>query len=302
MIGLVICLMIGFGWGTYVRNDVWRTELSLWSDAYRKAPLLHRPLHNLAMARYEKSGQLEKALELYQKAAQLKMHRRSHRARLYGNIANIYYRTGDYYSAEVYFKKAVDLAPFIEDNRYRLAETLYQRRKWQAALVHVNDLLEINPNSYDYLVLKGKILIGCNVSVKALRYLRAAIRINSKKPEGPTYAGVALMTIKAYDRSVKLLKFALKLEPKNLLTYLRLVDVNLRRGHLNAATALTRHIVTSATVNDIDASLGDLSKEPFYQGIEFENLKKVIATELENQIPGASSRFVEPSNNLDSIH
>ena len=91
LIGLVICLMISFGWGTYVRNKVWQTEVSLWTDANHKAPMLHRPLHNLAMARYDKTGQLEKALELYQKAAQLKMHRRSHRARLYGNIANIYY-------------------------------------------------------------------------------------------------------------------------------------------------------------------------------------------------------------------
>jgi tetratricopeptide (TPR) repeat protein len=297
MIGLLICLMIGFGWGTYVRNDVWRTEISLWSDAYRKAPMLHRPLHNLAMARYEVNGQLEKALELYQKAAQFKMHRRSHRARLYGNIANIYYRTGDLHSAEVYFKKAVDLAPLIEDSRYRLAETLYQQQKWQPALANLSVLLDKNPNSYDYLVLMGKILISCNDSVKALRYLRAAIRINSKRPEGPTYAGVALMKIKAYDRSVKLFKFALNLEPKDLLTYLRLVDVNLRRGHLNAATALIRYIVTSATINDIDASLGDLSREPFYQGIEFESLKRVIATELENHIPGASSRFLQNSNN-----
>ena len=163
LIGLVICLMIRFGWGTYVRNKVWQTEVSLWTDANHKAPMLHRPLHNLAMARYDKSGQLEKALELYQKAAQLKMHRRSHRARLYGNIANIYYRTGDYDAAEVYFKKAVDIAPFIEDNRYRLAETLYQRRKWQAALAHVNVLLDKYPNSYDYLVLKGKILIGSTI-------------------------------------------------------------------------------------------------------------------------------------------
>ena len=285
----MICLIISFGWGTYVRNKVWQTEVSLWTDANHKAPMLHRPLHNLAMARYDKSGQLEKALELYQKAAQLKMHRRSHRARLYGNIANIYYRTGDYDAAEVYFKRAVDIAPFIEDNRYRLAETLYQQQKWQAALAHVNVLLDKYSNSYDYLVLKGKILIGYNDSVEALRYLRAAIRINSKRPEGLTYAGVALMTFKAYERSEKLLKFALSFEPNNLLTYLRLVDVNLRRGHLNDAKALTRHIVTSATVNDIDASLRDLSKEPFYQGIEFENLKKVIAAELKNHIPGASS-------------
>ena len=291
LIGLVICLMIGFGWGTYARNKVWQTEVSLWTDAYRKAPLLQRPLHNLAMARYEKSGQLEKALEFYQKAAQLKMHRRSHRARLYGNIANIYYRTGDYDAAEVYFKRAVDIAPFSKYNRYRLAETLYQQQKWQAALAHVNILLYKYPKSYDYLVLKGKILIYNNDSVEALRSFRAAIRIDSKRPEGLTYAGAVLITFKAYERSEKLLKLALTFEPNNLLTYLRLVDVNLRRGHLSDAKALTRHIVTSATVSDFDASLRELSKEPFYQGIEFENLTKVIGAELKNHIPDVSSSY-----------
>ena len=302
LIGLVICLMIGFGWGTYVRNNVWRTELSLWSDASRKAPLMQRPLHNLAMARYEKSGQIEKALELYQKAAQLKMHRRSHRARLYGNIANIYYISGDYNSAEVYFKKAVDLAPFIEDNRYRLAETLYQRQNWQAALVHVDVLLDKHSNSYDYLMLKGKIIMHQKDSVEALRFFRAAIKINSKRPEGLIYAGTVLMAFGAYDRSAKLLKFALRLEPKNLLTYLRLVDVNLRRGHLSDAKALTRHIVTSATVSDIDASLRELSKEPIYQGIEFENLTKIVGAEVKNRIPEASSIFSQHSNNSNDTH
>ena len=297
LISLMICLMISFGWGTYVRNKVWQTEVSLWTDANHKAPMLHRPLHNLAMARYDKTGQLDKALELYQKAAQLKMHLRSHRARLYGNIANIYYRTGNYAAAEVYFKRAVDISPFIEENRYRLAETLYQQHKWQAALAHVNVLLDKYSNSYDYLVIKGKIFMHCNDTVEALRSFRAAIRINPKRPEGLTYAGAVLMTFRAYERSEKLFKFALSFEPNNLLTYLRIVDVNLRRGHLNAATALTRHIVTSATVNDIDASLGDLSKEPFYQGVEFENLKKVIETDLENHIPGASSRFLQHPNN-----
>jgi Flp pilus assembly protein TadD len=297
LIGLVICLMISFGWGTYVRNKVWQTEVSLWTDANHKAPMLHRPLHNLAMARYDKTGQLEKALELYQKAAQLKMHRRSHRARLYGNIANIYYRTGNYDAAEVYFKRAVNIAPFSEYNRYRLAETLYQQQKWQAALAHVDVLLDKYPKSYDYLVLKGKIRLYNNDSVEALRSFRAAIRIDSKRPEGLTYAGAALMTFRAFERSEKLLKLALTFEPNNLLTYLRLVDVNLRRGHLSDAKALTRHIVTLATVNDIDASLRDLSKEPFYKGSEIENLKKVIVAELKNHIPDASSRFDQHSNN-----
>jgi hypothetical protein len=81
------------------------------------------------------------------------------------------------------------------------------------------------------------------------------------------------------------------------LTYLRLVDVNLRRRHLSDAKDLTRHIVTSATVSDIDASLRLLSKEPFYQGIEFEKLTKVIVAELKNHIPDASHRFGQQSHN-----
>jgi tetratricopeptide (TPR) repeat protein len=145
----------------------------------------------------------------------------------------------------------------------------------------------------DYLILKGKVLMHCNDTVEALCSFRAAIRINPKRPEGLAYVGAALMTFRAYERSEKLLKFALSFEPNNLLTYLRLVDVNLRRGHLKAATALARHIVTSATVDDIDASLGELSKEPFYQGIEFENLTKVIVADLENHIPDASIRGVK---------
>jgi tetratricopeptide (TPR) repeat protein len=302
LIGLTICLLISFGWGTYIRNKVWQTEVSLWTDANRKAPLLHRPLHNLAMALYDKTGQLEKALELYQKAAHLKMHRRSNRARLNGNIANIHYRTGNYSAAEFYFTKAVDLAPFIEDNRYRLAETLYQQQKLQAALAHVTVLLGKYPNSYEYLILNGKIRMYCNDSEEALRSFRAAIIVNPKRPEGLTYAGAALMTFRAFERSEKLLKFALSFEPNNLLTYLRLVDVNLRRGHFSDAKALTRHIVTSATVTDIDASMKELSTEPLYQGGEFEDLTKRLAAELEDYIPDASSRFITPSKNFNRVY
>jgi tetratricopeptide (TPR) repeat protein len=294
LLGLVICLMIGFGWATYARNSVWQTEVSLWTDANRKAPLLHRPVHNLAMAKYESTGQLNKALELYQKAVQLKMHRRSHRARLYGNIANIYYRIGKHDLAEVYFTKAVDFAPFIEYNRYRLAETLYRRQKWMTALSHLDTLLSKDPQNIDFLILEGHVLMGQGDALEALRCFRAAIKSNPKKPDGFIQAGTALMTLGAYDRSEKLLKHALSLDPKNLLTHLRIIDVTLRRGNTRKADVLIRQMFEAASIIDITACLKDLSGEPLIDKFGYTQLRQTISDKLKKHFAGASSRGVQP--------
>ena len=133
-----VLLLIAFGVGTHYRNRIWLNEVTLWSDAYRKAPLLHRTTHNLAMALYENSGRLEEALTLYYKADSLKMHRRSHRADLYGNIANIHFRLGHFELAEDYYKKAHEHAPLKEYIHYRLIDTLRQQKKWNYALEQVD--------------------------------------------------------------------------------------------------------------------------------------------------------------------
>lgn len=294
LICLVIGAMIGFGWGTYVRNSVWQKEVSLWTDANRKAPLLARPVHNLAMAKYESSGQLDKALELYQKATRLKMHRRSHRARLYGNIANIYYRIGKLDLAEVYFTKAVDIAPFIEYNRYRLAETQYRQRKWQSALAHLDVLLSKDSQDADFLILKGCVLMGRGDAVEALRCFRAAIKSNPKKPDGFMRAGTALMALGAYDRSEILLKHALSLDPKNLLTHLRIIDVTLRRENSRKADVLIRQMFEAASIIDITACLKDLSGEPLVDTSGYTQLRQTISDKLKEHFSGASSKGVQP--------
>ena len=46
--GLLVLLIVCLGVGTYVRNLVWATEISLWRDAMKKAPQSARPLTNLA--------------------------------------------------------------------------------------------------------------------------------------------------------------------------------------------------------------------------------------------------------------
>jgi len=280
LIALGICLFIGLGRMTYDRNSVWQSEVSLWADANRKAPGLHRPVHNLAMARYEISGRLDQALALYQKAAKLKMRRRSNLAGVYANIAGIYYRKQDYKNAAKYFGKAYDIAPFDNDHRYRLAETFNRLQQWQPALAHIDALLARRPRQPDYLNLKGTILMQRGNVREALRFFHDAIRVNPKRLPGIINAGAALMAMQAYTNAEKLFKYALELDHRNLVTYLRLIDVNLRSGDIREAEVLLRYLVSAATVDDINASLIELSEEPLFDKKGYKKLAQSVATAL----------------------
>ncbi len=282
--GFIILLIIGFGFGTYQRNRDWQTEVSLWSDAYRKAPRLQRTLHNLAMALYEKNGHLDKALELYQRSENLKMHRRSHRAELYGNIANIYFRQGRYKDAEIYFEKAHAIAPHKVYFRYRLADTLRKQKKWDNALSHVDILLRRYPRNNDYLNLKGTIHLYKYNPERALIAFRDAILANPSQSAGYVNAGIALMAISANRRAEKLFKIGLNLAPENILTYLRLIDVNLRMQDSEEVETLLRYLIQSASVEAILLSLGDISKETLNNKNDYRKLEQTITSEMAKYI------------------
>jgi tetratricopeptide (TPR) repeat protein len=286
-------LLIGLGWLTYDRNSVWQTEVSLWTDANRKAPESYRPVHNLAMARYESSGRLNEALELYQKAAMLKMHRRSNLAGVYANIASIYYRKRDYKTAAIYFGKAYNIAPFAADHRFRLAENLHRLKQWQPALAHIEALLARQPRDPNYLNLKGTIFMQRGNVREALRFFHDAIRVAPKRLPGIINAGKALMALQAYANAEKLFKYAVELDSRNLMTYLRLIDANLRSGDTREAQVLLRHLVNAATVDDINASLVELSEEPLFDKVGYKNLTQTVANEMKKHIPLLSAEDIQ---------
>ena len=262
--GLGICLISSFGIATYLRNKVWSSEVSLWSDARRKAPSMHRPVHNLAMALYDNNGRLDEALKLYLRADNLKMHRRSHRAWLYGNIANIHYRTGRYDLAETYYQKAHEIAPKKAFLRYRLAETLIMQEKLNSAMKHVDELLARNPKKSDYLNLKGTILLQQMKPDQALLVFLENLRNNPRQATAYVNAGRALTVIGKFDPAERLFKIGIELDPENLKIYIRLLDIYLRRGDQKRAEDLSRFLVDSATVNDIRLTIEELAKEKFH--------------------------------------
>ena len=290
--GLGICLIFSLGMGTYLRNRAWLTEVSLWSDAHHKAPEMHRPVHNLAMALYESTDRFNEALALYHSAEGLKMHRRSHMAWLYSNIANIHFRTGRYDKAETFFEKAHKIAPQKEYILYRLADALRQQKKWDSALIQANKLLQKNTQNSDYLNLKGHILLNMNDPDTAMQMFRLAIRSNPENQAGYINAGVALMAIGANKRAETLLKKGIAAAPHDILPYLRLIVVYLKMDNPDEATKLVQFLVQSASVETIFLSLIDIKEEPFSNTEDYLKLEQIIVGEMEKKLPCITTRCV----------
>ncbi|HET54710.1 MAG TPA: tetratricopeptide repeat protein [Ignavibacteria bacterium] len=93
-VSLIFFIVVSEGNATYLRNDVWKDDITLYSDNLDKAPLNIRVYNNLA-AEYMKLGQHEKALE-YLKQAE-KIYKKYPDSFQKNSVADIYCNAGIIY-------------------------------------------------------------------------------------------------------------------------------------------------------------------------------------------------------------
>ena len=67
IVSMVIVLVLGLAAASFARNEVWRSALSLWTDAVKKSPTKARPLNNLGLA-YVDLGRNKDAEDVYRRA------------------------------------------------------------------------------------------------------------------------------------------------------------------------------------------------------------------------------------------
>jgi len=263
LITFVVLLLIGLGCGTYVRNRVWETEYSLWTDANRKAPGFNRPVHNLAWTYYERIGRYDLAIWLYRKAATLKVQRLSHRAKAFNNIGMIYYRLGDYETAAHNLQKARKMYPRSETIRFHLALTFDRQQKWEQSLRLLNPLLKKHPKNFEYQNLKGTILLQTGKPTEALAIFRKCLKLYPGRSEPALNAGVALSAIGAYPRAEHLLKYARSKDADNPSILLRLIDVNLKTGDTREAKKYLQILLKSDSIVAITSAMKAYGRQPY---------------------------------------
>ena len=262
--GFFSLLIFWFGTGTYLRNYAWQTERTLWTDAASKAPGMSRPFSSLAWGVYERSGQYDQALLLYQKALQLKHHRKYHRATLNNNIANVYLLLGDHKSAEKYWQRAIELNPKAANYRYHLAVLLHRQGHREEALTQLDQIPSKKRRDFNVLNLKGVINLHQGRPHQALANFRRCIQLFPDRPKGYIHAGAALAAIDAPFRSEFLFKYARMLDPDNPMILLRLADMNLRTGDRRETKMYIQKLFAKSSPYDIIKYLKKLRGEPYF--------------------------------------
>jgi tetratricopeptide (TPR) repeat protein len=199
--GFVTLLLIGFGVGTYVRNQVWQSGKSLWEDAALKAPASSRPLHNLALTYYEPLGEYDKALELYLAALTRGKTNISQESLILNNMANVYYIKNDYQKAAVFWEKAAESYPAYGETRYRMALALARLGEAEAAVKQLTEVLTRHPGHAAALNLKGIVLLNLDRIDESLECFRQALKSKPNNYPALINLGAAFMKMGRYDKA-----------------------------------------------------------------------------------------------------
>jgi Tfp pilus assembly protein PilF len=236
-------LLIGLGAGTYVRNSVWRSEKLLWEDALSKAPNASRPLHYLAWVYEQRLGDGDTALVLYQKALKGRRNNRVQEARIYNNMAAIYYHRAAYALAAKYWLKSLETQPDVPELRYRLSLALARSGQLDAATHHLQMVISDHSDYVNAIRLQAIVYLLANDDDRALPLLRKTLKLR------PRNAANLVNLAAYYQRSAQPLKAivflreALNIDSDDPVILIWLISVNNDLMRTDAATVYRKKLL-----------------------------------------------------------
>ena len=183
---------------TFRRNAVWRSEISLWSDAIRKSPAKGRP-YSARGAAYTRQGQYAKAMADLDRAIQLSPALWA----AYNNRANLHEKAGRYSQAMVDYDRAIELNP-------KYAEAFYNR---------------------------GTCLLTTGQVKLAVAALTRAIELKPRRADAWINRGAAHLRLAQFDQATDDLSRGLQLAPNHAGAYLNRAMAHLLAGRQNKARA-----------------------------------------------------------------
>ncbi len=144
--GLVIAaavLSVVFGVTTFLRNRVWASEITLWSDAAQKSPAKYRPHLNLGTA-LALTGRLDEGARELQRAVEIDPGSAYARTQLGAALVV----SGRLEDAEPELREAVRLVPDDPEALFNLGMVLLRRGRAEEAKPVLKHFLEVAPASY----------------------------------------------------------------------------------------------------------------------------------------------------------
>jgi tetratricopeptide (TPR) repeat protein len=150
MLSGFLLVMAAFGHTTYIRNKVFKNDLTLWSDNIEKAPNLHRPHHNLGkallVAGYYNEGVKEMETALKSKAGG----RITQKYKTWYNLGVYYLHQKEYDKALAYFVKYIQHVPNQPKAYNAVARIMLCKNNLKLAEKYIKKAIILDPDSLEF--------------------------------------------------------------------------------------------------------------------------------------------------------
>ena len=212
---LTMVVVMSLSITAYLRNEVWRDEVTLWSDVVSKNPLNFRGFNNLGFALMER-GDLKAAMVNYDSAIRL----RPDYCFSISNKGALLERMGQIDPAIALFKKALEYQPYFSPAVMNLSNTLMKKADLQSASGEYYDAIELYkealrliPKSVEGHTNLGVIYSRIGNKEEAINQFKEALKINPVSFEASANLGIMLYSQGKIAEALQHLGAALRLKP-----------------------------------------------------------------------------------------
>ncbi len=187
----VILILVGWGHSTYVRNAVWKTDETLWSDCIIKYPHLSRPHHNLGVY-YERMEKFPEAVSEYRKA--LTKENRNNlvwRNWTYYNLGAIYQKLHQDEKALFYYDQAQKYQPHFAPTHLAKGVIFMRNRRYEEAGAAFQKAIQSDPKNASAYGNLGFLSLVVGEPEKAMATLVLASSLEPKNSQILRHMGIA---------------------------------------------------------------------------------------------------------------
>jgi tetratricopeptide (TPR) repeat protein len=224
-LGALLIVVLALGSATYARNSVWKDKISLWEDVVSKSPSLPRGHNNLGIA-YKESGSMERAIEQYRIATQLK----PDFPLPHMNMGNALDASGRPDEAIKEYEIALNLDPENWLIRLNLGKA-YGKKGWSdRAIEQLNAALKLNPYSEGAYNNLGNVYVQKGEAARAIESYKQAVRLKPDYAEAYFNLGVTYEEQGKFTEAVDQYRKALRLDANYVEAHYNLGRVFVQAG------------------------------------------------------------------------
>jgi tetratricopeptide (TPR) repeat protein len=229
---LVASATVALGTRTWLRNEDYRTEVSVWDVTVRQSPLNARAHYSLGEALATR-GQFDEAIAQFQQALEIQ----PDIVAAHNNLGALLGRRGRFDEAVAHYRKALEIKPDVAAAHYNLGNALAARGQFDEAIADFQQALQIQPGSAEVHNNLANVLLARGNLDEAVTHYRKALEIEPGIALAHYNLGNVLATRGQFDEAIAQLDQALEIQPDIAAAHNNLGHILAGRGQLDEAIA-----------------------------------------------------------------